>query len=407
MVAGASAALEVFWSFLRLGMRAFGGPIAHLGYFRAEFVERRGWLDDAELAEFIALCSALPGPTSSQVGILIGTRHAGALGGLGAWLGFTTPSAIIMATLGILLRSGGPHQAVLPFVTGAFGGLIAAAGGVVAQAVVALARSLATTRCTQIIALGGFAVALYASRVAPQLQWIVLVAGALAGGFMLEARRPLPQAAPGLHIPRSVAFAATLLLLGLLIALPAVAAPGSAAALFALFVRAGSLVFGGGHVVLPFLQALIASNLVPASTFFAGYGAAQALPGPLFTFASFLGAVNASPTHGIPGALLATAGIFLPSFLLIAGVLPIWNAVRALPRAAGVLAGVNAAVVGLLGAVLVTPIGTTLLSVPWQLALAVCAFVALVLLRAAPWAVVACCAAIGAAAGSLAPNLTR
>jgi chromate transporter len=399
------SALDVLVRFLRLGLTSFGGPIAHLGYFRAAFVHELEWLDDAAFAEIVAVCSALPGPTSSQVGIVLGARRAGAAGALAAWLGFTTPSAVAMAALGIGVRASAsalaPLGAAAPLLAGAFAGLIAAAGGVVAQAVVALATSLARTRATQAIALGSFVVSLFVYREAAQFAWLPLALGALAG-LALPHARALPAGAIGVHVPHWVAVAAACTLAALLFALPLVAPPHSALALFSTFVRAGALVFGGGHVILPLLQGLIAADVVPKSTFLAGYGAAQAVPGPLSTFATFLGAVNATPAHGVAGALLATVAIFLPSFLLLAAVLPAWNALRSVPRANAVLAGVNAAVVGLVAAVLVDPIGRTIVAVPWHAAIALAAFLALTLLRQAPWLVVAACATAGAAITALA-----
>jgi chromate transporter len=396
-------AFEVFWRFLWLGLTSFGGPVAHLAYFRREFVERRGWLDDATFGEIVAICSALPGPTSSQVGIVIGTRRAGPFGSVAAWLGFTAPSATIMTAFGLALRAAGSgaHVVPAPMLAGAYGGLIGAAGGVVAQAVVALARSLARTRATQAIALIAFGVALLVNRMAPQLQWLPLLVGATLGGAALRVHETLPPARLGIRVPHVVAVACGVALLALLVVLPSLAVPGSPAGLFAIFVRAGALVFGGGHVVLPFLQSLISPDIVPATTFLAGYGAAQAVPGPLFTFASFLGAVNATPTHGAAGAALATAGIFLPSFLLLATALPLWKVLRELPRAQPILSGINASVVGMLAAVLAGPIGGTLLAVPWRGILATLAFVALVRFRAAPWLVVAACTFVGALLGTL------
>ncbi|MBV9103082.1 MAG: chromate efflux transporter [Candidatus Eremiobacteraeota bacterium] len=398
MKRNARASVEVLWRFLRLGLTAFGGPIAHLGYFRSEFVDRARWLDDATFAEIVALCSALPGPTSSQTAVVIGTRRAGLLGGVAAWLGFTTPSAVLLGAFGIALRSGGiPLTGGAPLVPGAFGGLGAAAGGVVAQAVVVLARSLTRTTATRAIALVAFFIALAVNRWSPQFAWLPLLVGAALGVVAVRTEIGVAPAALNLHIPRLAGIVSPVVLIALLVALPVFAPAGSALALFALFFRAGSLVFGGGHVVLPLLQSLITRDQVSAATFLAGYGAAQAVPGPLFTFASFLGAVNATPVHGTGGAFVATVAIFLPSFLLLGSLLPLWSTLRAAPRASAALAGVNAAVVGLLAAVLVTPIGATLAATPWKLAVALAAFVALLAFRIPPWLVVLGCATAGAA----------
>jgi len=396
---------EVLARFFRLGLVSFGGPVAHIGYFRTEFVERAGWLDDATFSEAVALCSVLPGPTSSQVGILIGALRAGPAGGLCAWLGFTTPSAVVLAVFGVALHAAlyGPTAGgSLPAaVAGAFAGLAAAAGGVVAAAVLALARSLCTTAATGAIAVAALAVALVAPRLGSQLQWVPLVLGAAAGALLLHREARLPAEALPLRVPRVAAIAAAIALAAGLVVLPAPAAPQSAAALAATFFRAGSLVFGGGHVVLPFLQGMIGPAEVPAQTFLAGYGVAQVVPGPLFTFASFLGAANGTPVHGVFGALVATIAIFLPSFLLLAAVLPVWGVLRALPRATAALAGVNASVVGLLASVLVTPVGAGLVRKPLDAAIAVAAFVALARFRIAPWIVVGGCAAAGALAAAL------
>lgn len=399
-VTSVAPALDVFTRFLRLGCTSFGGPVAHLGYFRREFVERARWLDDASYAEIVALCSVLPGPTSSQVGIVLGARRAGAAGALLAWFGFTSPSALLMAAFGLALRAASdaaPQRlAAGGAVAGALDGLGAAAAGVVLVAVIQLARNLLVNRATQ--AIGGAAVllAVLAGRYAPAFQWAVLAAGGVAGAAWRIAGTALPGNVPPLAFSRRTAMIAGSAFVVLLVGLPIVAPPGSYVALFATFFRAGSLVFGGGHVVLPFLQGLIGSRISTA-TFFAGYGAAQAAPGPLFTFAAFAGAVDRQ-TGGPAAALIALLGIFTPSFLLLAAVLPLWSALRTLPRAASTLAGLNAAVVGLLAAVLVDPIATTLAHRPLGIVLALTAAALLQFARLPAWAVVLSCAAAGAAA---------
>lgn len=391
--------------FLRLGLSAFGGPVAHLGYFRREFVEREGWLDDAAFGEIVALCSALPGPTSSQVGITIGTLRAGPLGGLAAWLAFTTPSALALALFGIALRAADAPGAAFAHGAvwrGALEGLAGAAAAVVVLAVAGLAATLTRTTPTRALGVLGFVLALAVDRYAPGLQWLPLLAGGALGAILIAPERSaLPQGAPWLRGNRPLAIVAFAALLAGLIGLPLAAPAHSPLALFALFFRAGSLVFGGGHVVLPFLQSLVGPQLVPARDFFAGYAAAQAVPGPLFTFASFLGAANHSAASGVFGALVATLGIFAPSFLLLAMALPLWSALRAVPRASAVLAGVNASVVGLLAAVLVYPLGANLIASPIEM---LCAAAALPALRAkAPaWLVVFAAAGLGALAGAFA-----
>jgi chromate transporter len=399
-------ALDVLARFARLGVTSFGGPVAHLGYFRREFVDRAKWLDDASFGELVALCSALPGPTSSQVGMALGAKRAGPLGALLAWLAFTTPSALVLTAFGLALRhadesgfvaatASGHATLAQRALAGALLGLGGAAAGVVLLAVLNLARSLTKTAPTRAIAAGAFVAALAIDRLAPQFQWIPLVGGGIAGALVLRGGT-LPAGKALVHVPRRIGFAAGLSLIALLIALPLVAVPGSALDLFATFFRAGSLVFGGGHVVLPFLQSAIAENVVPTREFFAGYGAAQSVPGPLFTFASFVGAVAHVPAGGVLGAIACTLGIFAPSFLLLAAAIPLWTALRDVPRAPATLGGINAAVVGMLAAVFVDPIGTSIVVAPLALVIAVVAFVAFWKFDAPPWLVVSMSAAVGA-----------
>ena len=389
--------LEIFARFLRLGLTSFGGPVAHLGYFRREFVANARWVDDATFAEIVALCSVLPGPTSSQVGIVLGLRRGGWFGAILAWLGFTLPSALVLGALGTFARSSASttHTRAL---NGLAHGLVAAAAAVILLAVVALARTLLRTPLAGSIAIGAFVVALGLDRYAPGLQWLPLVAGGVVGGAFGVASE-LPEGPPLVAIPRRTGVLAGAILAVLLVALPIVATSGSALGLFALFFRAGSLVFGGGHVVLPFLQGAI-GPLVAERDFFAGYGAAQAVPGPLFTFAAYLGATNVSATTGPLGATIATLGIFAPSFLLVTAALPLWASLRAVPRAGAVLAGLNAAVVGLLSAVFVDPIALGLAREPVTALLAAVAFAMLFYVRRLPaWGVVLGAAAIGVASG--------
>ena len=398
---GVTACLEVFARFLRLGLTSFGGPVAHIGYFRREFVDRAGWIDDAGFAEILALCSVLPGPSSSQVGIALGWRRAGVAGALLAWLAFSAPSALALAAIGLTLRDA--HASAVgvptaPALAGALDALAGAAAAVVAIAVVHLARTLATTPLARGIAALAFAMALGIDRVAPALQWTpLLLGGALGARF--GPRQALPVAASIVPVSRRTGALAGVLLLVLLTALPLVARAHPYVALAATLFRAGSLVFGGGHVVLPFLQNLVAVGRVDAQTFFAGYGAAQAMPGPLFTFAAFLGAVDRAVPSGALGALVALVAMFLPSFLLLAAAVPLWTELRRFPRAGATLAGINAAVVGLLAAVFVDPIAFALVHRPIGIVAALAAFVLLHFAKLPPWAVVVSAAAGGAAAG--------
>ncbi len=382
---------EVFPTFLRLGVTSFGGPIAHLAYFRRTFVEQRHWLDEPAYARIVAFCSVLPGPTSSQVGMLIGFTRAGPLGALLAWLGFTTPSAIGMIAVAAAL-GGAERHTPPPWFAGLLNGLFAAAAAVVAQAVIGLAGSLCTDVPTKTIAVAATVVTL-ALRPFPGLQWVAIALGALAGAVALRPPALRHDALP-IRVPRAVSIASG----ALFVALVAFASVphGPPGAFLATLIRAGALVFGGGHVVLPLLQSLVHDRLIAADDFFAGYGAVQAMPGPLNTFASFLGYANVSPLHGIAGALVATVLIFLPSFALIFAIAPVWNRVAGAPRAAAAVRGANASVVGLLGGVLYDPILLSLGADGRRVAIALAAFAAIAVWRAAPWAVVVAAAALGA-----------
>jgi chromate transporter len=383
--------------FARLGLTSFGGPVAHLGYFNEEIVRRRRWVDEETYAEIVALCQFLPGPASSQVGISLGMARAGLLGGLAAWVGFTLPSVLALTLFALGVGALGDAAG-----SGWLQGLKVVAVAVVAQAVWAMATKLAPDTPRATLALAA-AIALLAWPTAVA-QVLVLLVGGLLGWRLLgaggvAARPPLP-----IRVPRALAVAsAALLALGLL-GLPALAAAtgDQATALFSAFFRAGSLVFGGGHVVLPLLeQSVVPPGWVTAEQFIAGYGAAQAVPGPLFTFAAFLGAISAAPPNGWAGAAVATAAIFLPSFLLLWAALPVWGRLRGAPWAQGALAGLNAAVVGLLLAALYDPVITSAIRGPLDMALALAAFGALQLWKAPPWAVVVAAALAGAALGAL------
>ena len=392
--------LEVLVRALRLGCTSFGGPVAHLGYFRRELVRGAQWVDDAAFGEIVALCSVLPGPTSSQVLMMLGLRRAGAAGAFAAWFGFTLPSALLLTAFGLTFRAAeGDGRfgslAASPAYGGGLEGLAAAAAAVVLLAVIQLERSLVRTRVEAAIALGAFAAALAIDRFAPAFQWLPLLAGGAAGAAF-GSGRALPLAAPSLAISRRAGLVAGGTFVALLAGLPIVADPHGYSGLFSTFFRAGSLVFGGGHVVLPFLQSLVGPDRVPERVFFAGYGAAQAMPGPLFTFAAFLGAADRH-IGGPLAALVAVIGIFAPSFFLIVTAVPLWAAVRALPRAAAALGGVNAAVVGLLGAVFISPIAAGLVRDPAQIAIAALALGLLQWARLPAWSVVTLAGAAGAA----------
>jgi chromate transporter len=390
-----SVVREVFTTFLRLGSTSFGGPIAHLAYFRRTFVEERRWLDEATYARIVAFCSVLPGPTSSQVGMLIGLTRGGPLGAFLAWLGFTAPSALVMTAFAAAL-GGAERHAVPPWFGGLLAGLFAAAAAVVAQAVVGLAGSLCTDLPTKIVAVAALFVTL-ALRPFPGLQWVSIALGALTGAFALHAPGLRADALP-IRVPRRVSIAAGCVFVALVAATALPKTP--TVAFLATVIRAGSLVFGGGHVVLPLLQSMVHEGLITSQNFFAGYGAVQAMPGPLNTFSAFLGYANLSPLHGVPGALVAIVLIFLPSFALIFAIAPVWNRVAREPRAAGAVRGANAAVVGLLGAVLYDPVLRSLGTSPVRIAIALAAFGAIAAWRVAPWIVVVAAALLGAALGA-------
>ena len=382
---------EVFLAFLRLGLTSFGGPIAHLGYFRQAFVERRRWFGEAAYAELVALCQFLPGPASSQVGMAIGLQRAGVLGMLAAWFAFTMPSAILLVAFAY-------GAAALGDVAGAgwIQGLKAAAVAVVAQAVLAMGRSLAPDARRAAIA-GAAAIACLL--VPNPLIQIAAIAGAGLVGLLWLREPPLADDEPPfeVRIGRIGAVACLGVFAALLVGLPILAAVtgDGAARLGDIFYRAGALVFGGGHVVLPLLESeTVPTGLVSHDAFLAGYGAAQAVPGPLFTFAAYLGAVMRGP-GGIAGAAIALVAIFLPSALLVAGALPFWTRLRGSRLARRALMGINAGVVGILGAALYTPVFTEGIGSATALAIAIAAFVALVKWSAPPWAVVVAAAVLG------------
>lgn len=384
----------VFLVFLRLGLTSFGGPVAHLGYFREAFVVRRRWLGDDAYADLVALCQFLPGPASSQVGMALGLQRAGLLGLLAAWCGFTLPSAVLLVAFALLV-SGTPDLAGAGWLLG----LQAAAAAVVAQAVLGMARSLTPDRRRATIAAAAAIVVLLVPGPGPQVA--VMAACGVVGVLWLRGVLAPPQdvadAGVAVRLPRWVAVSALIAFAALLVAAPVAASGTGAVRLFGVFAQAGSLVFGGGHVVLPLLESqTVATHLVDHTDFLAGYGAAQAVPGPLFTFAAYLGAVADGSPSGLVGAAVALVAIFLPAALLVIGALPFWHALRALPWARRVLAGVNAGVVGLLAAALWDPVITDGIRSAPALALAVAAFIALTRWSAPPWAVVIGAGLLGA-----------
>jgi chromate transporter len=356
--------------------------VAHLGYFRAEFVERRLWLSDAAFAELVGLCQFLPGPASSQTGFAIGLMRAGAWGGLAAWAGFTLPSAAILVLFA--REAGGLSGSAVG--AGLLHGLQLVAVAIVAQAVWNMARSLCPDRVRTAIALAAIAIVTAAPGSVGQLAAIAL--GGLGGLVLcrsdMVATGPLPAALPG---SRRVAVAWLALFAALLVVPPLLG--GRGVAVFDAFYRCGALVFGGGHVVLPLLRdAVVVPGWVSETTFLAGYGAAQAVPGPLFTFAAFLGAVLHPGPSGVVGAGIALVAIFLPGLLLLAGVLPFWASLRARPWAQAAMRGLNAAVVGLLGAALYDPVWLAAVRGPADFVLAVTGFVMLTVWRVPPLGVV-------------------
>jgi chromate transporter len=359
----------VFLAFLRLGCTSFGGPIAHLGYLRHEFVERREWLDDEAYADLVALCQFTPGPASSKIGIALGASRAGLIGGLAAWLGFTLPSALAMIAFGYGLQLlHGATEA------GWLHGLKIAAVAVVAQAVWSMGRQLCPDRARASFAiLAALLVVMWSSALA---QIAAIVLGGVAGWRLLPGATTPSSGHLHFELSRRVGWVAWILFFGLLAALPVLArATGNhALQLFDSFYRAGSLVFGGGHVVLPMLRAeVVPPGWLADGEFLAGYGVAQAVPGPLFTFAAYLGTVAKGDPSGWLGGLLALTAIFLPAFLVVFGALPFWSVLRLKPYIRSMMNGVNAAVVGILLAALYDPIFTSAVRTPGDFGLALAA----------------------------------
>jgi len=378
----AGSPAEVLLIFLKLGLSCFGGPIAHIGYFRDEFVVRRRWLDEHAYADLVALCQFLPGPASSQVGFSIGLLRAGYLGAAAAWTGFTLPSAILL-----VLFAYGAGFLQGPLGAGLLHGLKLVAVAIVAQAVWGMARTLCPDRERASIAAIASVIVLFGGTSLAQISAIVF--GAAAGLWLCRGGQPSESGHLIVPISRRAGMAALIVFLILLAGLPFLRSLGSDAALFDAFYRSGALVFGGGHVVLPLLrEAFVTPGWVNDDAFLAGYGAAQAVPGPLFTFAAYLGAVANPSAHGVPGAALGLIGIFLPGILVLLGTLPFWDALRRKTFAQAMMRGVNAAVVGLLGAALYNPVWTSSVRQPGDFGLALVGFVLLIAWRAPPLVVV-------------------
>lgn len=391
------SALEVLRIFARLGVTCFGGPIAHIGYFRHEFVVRRRWLREEAYADLVGLCQFLPGPASSQVGFSIGLMRAGYLGGLAAWTGFTLPSAtllVLFAYVGAALQSTAG--------LGLLHGLKLVAVAIVGQAVWSMARTLCPDRQRASIALVAALVILVMGTSTAQIAAIIL--GGIAGLWLCRAGPITPAAHINIPVSRSVGLmgiAAFLVLLGGLPVLHRMTG-SQGVALFDAFYRSGALVFGGGHVVLPLLhEAVVAPGWVSDSTFLAGYGAAQAVPGPLFTFSAYLGTVVAINPHGVAGAIVSLVGMFVPGLLVLMGMLPFWDEFRRRSSAQAIMRGVNAAVVGILGAALYNPVWTSAVNSVADVGLVLVGFLLLTIGKLPPWVIVLLLAGAGALSASL------
>lgn len=384
---------EVFTAFLKLGLTSFGGPIAHLGYFRDEFVTRRHWLDEKAYADLVALCQFLPGPASSQVGFALGLLRGGPFGALAAWAAFTLPSAALLMLFAFSASSfdGDLGQGVIS-------GLKIVAVAIVAQAVLGMSKSLCPDRERATIALGTALIVIIGTSAFSQVAAIML--GALSGFFLCKSDSEHIEGQIQFPISRRMGGAILTLFIIILFGLPILASVISSQglAVFDAFYRSGSLVFGGGHVVLPLLETeVVNKGWVNHNDFLAGYGATQAMPGPLFTFAAYLGFILQPAPNGINGAAIALVAIFLPGLLLLVGTIPFWDVFRTKPRAAAMMRGANAAVVGILGAALYDPIFVSAINGPYDFALALTCFIFLIIWRMPPWIVVL----IGALGGVL------
>lgn len=391
----AGSPAEVFAVFLKLGLTSFGGPVAHLGYFRDELVARRRWIDEAGYADLVVMCQFLPGPASSQVGYALGLWRAGPLGGAAAWCAFTLPSAALL-----VLFAMGANSLHGPFGMGLLHGLKLVAVAVVAQAVWGMARTLTPDWQRAIIGMAAVAILMLLGGAIGQAVAIVL--GGLAGLRLCRTTTAASASAsaPSFPISRRAGAGALLLFLLLLAGLPlaSMATGLHGVALLDVFYRAGTFVFGGGHVVLPLLEeGVVQPGWIDTDGFLAGYGVAQAVPGPLFTFAAYLGAVMEPSPNGLAGAALCLVAIFAPGLLLVTGVLPFWSLLCARPAAQAAMRGANSAVVGILAFALYTPVGTSAILSPIDFFVALTGFVLLTVWKCPPWIVVALTAASGVA----------
>ncbi|MDQ0195426.1 chromate transporter [Paenibacillus wynnii] len=385
-----SALIEVWGVSTKLGLTSFGGPIAHLGYFHDEYIRRRKWMDERSYADLVALCQFLPGPASSQVGIGIGVVRAGLLGGIVAWLGFTLPSVIALVAFAYLLQGFDIGHA------GWIHGLKIVAVAIVAHAIWGMGQKLTPDPVRVTLAVIAMAITLSWQTAYSQVI-IILAAGGIGLGLYRKKAIEGTQSLP-IKISRTFGVVCLTLFFALILLLPLFRQWGDSKGLSMIdsFYRSGSLVFGGGHVVLPLLQQeVVPAGWVTQANFLAGYGATQAVPGPLFTFAGYLGAM----AGGVPGAIIAVLAIFLPAFLLVVGVLPFWNGLRNNPKIQGALMGVNAAVVGILLAALYDPLWTTAILQPMDFVLAVLLFTMLVFWKLPPWMIVLTGAAGGLVLG--------
>lgn len=397
--AEAGSPLEVLLAFLKMGVTCFGGPIAHIGYFRQEFVVRRRWIDEPAYADLVALCQFLPGPASSQVGFSIGLMRAGFRGGLAAWTGFTLPSAIAL-----VLFAYGAHALGGTTGAGLLHGLKLVAVSIVAQAVWGMARALCPDRQRASIALVATLILLASTASVAQVAAIAL--GGVAGLWLCRSAPLVPSGPVAVPVSRRAGLLALAAFFLLLASLPVLSSLASSqgVALFEAFYRSGALVFGGGHVVLPLLrEAFVAPGWVSDDAFLAGYGAAQAIPGPLFSFAAYLGAVVGPRPHGVAGAAMGLVAIFLPGLLILVGTLPFWDTFRRRARAQAMMRGVNAAVVGLLGAALYQPVWTSAVRTRGDFGISLAGFVLLTAWRAPPFLVVALSALGGIGLAHLSP----
>ncbi|HEY8577653.1 MAG TPA: chromate efflux transporter [Devosia sp.] len=387
---------EVFLVFLKLGLTSFGGPIAHLGYFRDEIVSRRRWIDETGYADLVALCQFLPGPASSQVGFALGLHRAGWLGALAAWCGFTLPSAIVLVLFALTAAAFNG-----PLAQGVLHGLKLVAVAVVAQAVWGMARTLTPDLQRAGIALVAIVIVVALAGSAGQV--LAIAVGGLAGLWLCRGAAQKVDAAMMFPVTARAGMICLLIFTVLLLGLPVLATvSGHALDLFDAFFRAGALVFGGGHVVLPLLDAeTVTTGWVSKDDFLAGYGATQAMPGPLFTFAAYLGAAGTLAPNDVPGALIALVAIFMPGMLLLVGALPFWDALRRRSWAQAGMRGANAAVVGILAAAFFDPVWRSAVLTPLDAVLALAGFVALVFGKAPPWLIVVAMALVGAGRGLL------